>query len=162
MLLTSNKTLIIAHRKNQNFWSMYVIIDNFNCATRKSQIRFDLLLLNLISMIEKTNNDIKFAQNINSKLYHVTFRHMLKRELTINKLFEHTLTNFDNVRNFDRNETQYQMRKCEYSTLSFCYCEYYDELFWTMFYHWCQIKSTLLYMSDVFESAKTYNQNLIF
>ena len=81
MLLTFDKILIIVYRKNQNLWSMYITIENLNCAIRKNQIRFNLILLNLISIIEKTNNDIEFVNNINSKLYHKIFRHMLKREL---------------------------------------------------------------------------------
>ena len=62
---------------------MYIIIKNFNCVIRKNQIRLKLIFLNLILNIKKINNNIKFINNVKSKLYYKIIKHILKYELTL-------------------------------------------------------------------------------
>ena len=78
---------------------MYITIENFNCAIRKNQIRFELLLLNLISII-KNKQRYKIRQQNQFKIVSQNFRHILKRELITIARFTTSLTKFDNFEKF--------------------------------------------------------------
>ena len=127
---------------------MYITIENFNCVIRKNQIRSKLFFLNLISIIEKTNNEIEFANNINSKLYHKIFRHMLKRELTIISSFAISLTIIDNFKKFHQIKCECHVCEFQISTMSFHYIKHHDRLFKTIFNYKCQTKHTLFHLQN--------------
>ena len=117
-----------------------------SCATRKSQIRLELLLLNLISISKKTDKDIEFVENINSNLYHKIFRYILKYKLTVVTRFAITLTKFDNFKKFYQVKIEYYVCEFSNSTISLYYIEYYNRLFKAMFDYRRQTKYTLLYI----------------
>ena len=69
-------------------------------ATRKNQIRLELLFLNLILILEKIDKNIEFVENINLNLYYKIFRYILKRELIIVTRFAIALIKLDNFKEF--------------------------------------------------------------
>ena len=117
-----------------------------SCATRKSQIRLELLLLSLISISKKTSKDIEFVENINSNLYYKTFRYILKRELTTITRFAIALTRLDSFEEFYQVKIKYYVCEFSNSTILSHYIEHYNRLFKIIFDYRRQTKYTLLYI----------------
>ena len=67
IIIIIDKTQMTQHHENQNLWSMYMTIDNLNRITKRNQIRFDFVLINLISIVKIEK---KHKVHLIAKIYH--------------------------------------------------------------------------------------------
>ncbi len=79
VLLATDKIMLTQHHENKFTWSVYIIVDNLNRATRWKQNKSSVILLKFISSTKHANEDLK------RKLYHRSLKIILKREF---KLFD--------------------------------------------------------------------------
>jgi hypothetical protein len=77
VLLATDKIMLIQHHENKSAWSVYIIVDNLDRATRRQQNRFSVILLDFISSTKDANEDLK------RKLYHHSLKIILKREFKL-------------------------------------------------------------------------------
>ena len=76
ILLTIDKTQMTQHHEDLNLWSVYMIIDNLDRTTRRSQFRFSLVLVDLILIVKIEKKHKKYLQ---AKIYHWAMKIIFKR-----------------------------------------------------------------------------------
>ena len=64
------------HRDDHNLWSMYMIIDNLNRKIKWSQKKFNIIMMNLISIVKFDDEHKSFIQH---KVYHQIMKFIFKR-----------------------------------------------------------------------------------
>ena len=76
IIIFIDKTQITQYYENQSLWLIYITIDNLNQVIKRNQIRFDFVLIKLISIVKIEK---KYLFYLIVQIYHWTIKKFFKR-----------------------------------------------------------------------------------